>query len=408
MGESITRKSVLWKETSTISQTAEDIITSYLAASDENQNKLQEAEVMDVEAVKLDSQIMNPEERSPTNIKSHSCSLDHGTLSGIVPPGPSPSLLASLQSLVEENDHMLLPHSLHQIAEGYFLEEDYQWAVEFLHLEKLYHERLLSNLASIQKKWESQRKISIQTESNSTLNANGTDREREHMEVLSRICRTHQRPNFSLEKNMDDIKLQNSPSHVTEHRRSKQEQASVNSTGREKRAGDSSWLEAEQEPEENCDLNEDEEEEGLDEDEYWNEELQDDTDFDGQVPMDELDSLIQTFPSNGLVSILKKRPCVKETENTTPQKDSTKRKVRFREPDDAFDQDEVSGNSCLVLLFLCLATVVISMGGTALYCLIGEAYSNVCVDFSQNVEFFFGPVRRGVDALTQWLSSGAS
>jgi len=78
MGESITRKSVLWKETSTISQTAEDIITSYLAASDENQNKLQEAEVMDVEAVKLDSQIMNPEERSPTNIKSHSCSLDHG------------------------------------------------------------------------------------------------------------------------------------------------------------------------------------------------------------------------------------------------------------------------------------------------------------------------------------------
>lgn len=28
-----------------------------------------------------------------------------------------------------------------------------QWAVEFLHLEKLYHERLLSNLASIQEKW---------------------------------------------------------------------------------------------------------------------------------------------------------------------------------------------------------------------------------------------------------------
>ncbi|KAK7150938.1 hypothetical protein R3I93_012013 [Phoxinus phoxinus] len=404
MGESNTRKSVRWKETSTKTHTTEDIITSYLTASDKNQNKLQDVEVMDVEAV-------NPEERSPTNMKSQSCSLDHGTLSGIEPPGPSPSLLASLQSLVEENDHMLLPHSLHQIAEGYFLEEDYQWAVEFLHLEKLYHERLLSNLASIQKKWESQRKISIQTESNSTLNANGTDREREHMEVLSHICRTHQRPNFSLEKNMDDINLQNSPTHVTEHRRSKQEQASVNSTGRENRADDCSWLEAEQEPEENCELNEEEEEEeeeDLEEDEYWNEELQDDTDFDGQVPVDELDSLIQTFPSNGLVSILKKRVCVKETKNATPQKNSTKRKVRFREPDDDFDQDEVSGNSCLVLLLLCLATVVISMGGTALYCLVGEAYSNVCVDFSQNVEFFFGPVRRGVGALTQWLSSGAS
>ncbi|KAK9956666.1 hypothetical protein ABG768_014385 [Culter alburnus] len=420
MGESETRKSVRWKEVSTITQTTEDIITSYLTTSDENQNKLQEAEVMDLEAVKHDSENRNPEEGSPTNIKSHSCSLDHGRLSGIVPPGPSPSLLASLQSLVEENDHMLLPHSLHQIAESYFLEEDYQWAVEFLHLEKLYHERLLSNLASIQEKWESQRKISIQTESNSPLNANGTDREREHMEVLSHICRTHQRPNLSLEKNMDDIKLQNSPTHVTEHRRSKQVQASVNSTERENRADDCSWLEAEQEPEENCELNEDEdeeeeeeeeEEEGLEEDECWNEELQDDADFDGQVPVDELDNLIQVkemFPSNGLVSILKKRVCVMETENATPQKDSTKRKVRFREPDDAFDQDQSAGNSCLVLLLLCLATVVISMGGTALYCLVGEAYSNVCVDFSQNVEFYFGPVRRGVDAFTQWLSSGAS
>lgn len=78
MGESNTRKSVRWKETSTVTQTAEDIITSYLTASDENQNKLHEAEVMDVEAVKLHSEIMNPEERSPTNNKSHSCSLDHG------------------------------------------------------------------------------------------------------------------------------------------------------------------------------------------------------------------------------------------------------------------------------------------------------------------------------------------
>lgn len=99
-------------------------------------------------------------------------------------------------------------------------------------------------------------------------------------------------------QNMDDIKLQNSPTHVTEHRRSKQVQASVNSTERENRADDCSWLEAEQEPEENCELNEeeeeeDDEEEGLEEDECWNEELQDDADFDGQVPVDELDNLIQ-------------------------------------------------------------------------------------------------------------------
>lgn len=52
------------------------------------------------------------------------------------------------------------------------------------------------------------------------------------------------------------------------------------------------------------------------------------------------------FPSNGLVSILKKRVRIKETENATPQKDSTKRKVRFREPDDAFDQGTVSSHFC--------------------------------------------------------------
>ncbi len=80
MEESETRMSVRWKEMSRITQTEEDIITSYLKASDEdeNQNKLQEAEVMDLEAVKHDSENRNPEERSPTNIKSHSCTLDHG------------------------------------------------------------------------------------------------------------------------------------------------------------------------------------------------------------------------------------------------------------------------------------------------------------------------------------------
>lgn len=53
--------------------------------------------------------------------------------------------------------------------------------------------QIFKRLKSICLVLESQRKISIQTESNSPLNANGTDREREHMEVLSHICRTHQR-----------------------------------------------------------------------------------------------------------------------------------------------------------------------------------------------------------------------
>ncbi|XP_056337323.1 consortin, connexin sorting protein b isoform X2 [Danio aesculapii] len=398
MGESESRKSVRWKETSGINNASEDMITSYLTVSDENQNKLPETEVMIAEDDTHELENRNPEERCPANTKSQSCSGDHGGLPGILAPGPSPSLLASLHALVEHNDHMLLPHSLHQIAEGYFLEEDYKWAVEFLHLEKLYHERLLSNLASVQEKWEAQRKMSDETESNSPSVTNGAEKERERMEVLSQICRTHQRPNLSLQKNMEAVKLRTSPNHVTESR-SKQEQASVNRGS----------LEAEREPEDDCEFSEEEEEgedEGLEEDECWNEELQEDTEL--QTPVDELDNLIQMFPSNGLVSILKKKVCIKEAENGDSEKDSTKRKVRFREPDNTFEQEESARASCLILLLMCVVTVVVSLGGTALYCLLGEAYSNVCVDFSQNMEFYFGPVRRTVAALTQWFSSGAS
>lgn len=53
------------------------------------------------------------------------------------------------------------------------------------------------------------------------------------------------------------------------------------------------------------------------------------------------------FPSNGLVSILKKRACVKGTESLDPQKTS-KRKVRFIEPDDAFDQGMTFVNRLLL------------------------------------------------------------
>ncbi|XP_051501178.1 consortin-like [Myxocyprinus asiaticus] len=401
MEEPETKESVKWTEMSSITETTEDIINPCLTFSDVNQNKMKETDDMELDATKHNSENRSSQERSQNNIKSHSHSLDQDTCSGLLPPGPSPFLLASLQSLVEDNDHMLLPHSLHQIAEAYFLEEDYQWAVEFLQLEKLYHERLLSNLASIQEQWESQWKDGVQMKSNSPLNANGTDREREHMESLSHICRTHQRSNLPEEKNM----LQYSPTHVMEHRGSKQAQALMNSTVKENWVDDSSsWLEVELEPEEDCEVNE--EEEGLEEDECWNEDLQEEAEIGGQGPVDELAKLIQVeemFPSDGLVSILKKRVCIRGAENLNPapDKDSTKRKVRFREPDDAFDQDESTRNSCLILLLLCLVTIVISISGTALYCLIGEAYSNVCVNFSHNMDFYFGPVRRGVDALTQ-------
>ncbi|KAA0708461.1 Consortin [Triplophysa tibetana] len=389
-------------------ETSEEI-KLHLAISDDNQNNLKETETMDFDTVKDDLENGNTQAS-----KSHICSLDHVDLSGMVPPGPSPSLLVSLQSLAEDNDHMLLPHSLHQIAEAYFLEEDYHWAAEFLTLEKIYHERLVSNLASIQEQWETQWKASIQTKSDSPV----SETEKAHLDSLSHICKTHQRPNLLAEKNSlllqntNDTKLQSSPAHIIYIRGSEQENALVNSTVKENRAGDNTRRESEQEPdeyEEGEGLPEDFEED-FEEDEYWNEELQEETAMDGQVPVDELAKLIQIeemLPSNGLVSILKKRVCVKGTESLDPQKTS-KRKVRFIEPDDAFDQEESTRKSCIILLLLCLVTVVISMGWTALYCLVGEASSNACVDFSQNVDFYLRLVQQGVDTLTQWFSSTVS
>lgn len=92
-------------------------------------------------------------------------------------------------------------------------------------------------------------------------------------------------------QNTNDTKLQSSPAHVIAHRGIEQEKASVNSTVKENRAGDSPRREAEQEPDE------DEEGEGLEEDleedEYWNEELQEESATDGQLPVDELAKLIQ-------------------------------------------------------------------------------------------------------------------
>ncbi|XP_055021402.1 consortin-like [Boleophthalmus pectinirostris] len=100
---------------------------------------------------------------------------------------------------------------------------------------------------------------------------------------------------------------------------------------------------------------------------------------------------------DGLVSILKRRRASLDglpPPSSTATKHNTKRKVRFSEPDDAMDHDEVGGDSCLILLFLCLVTVVISLGGTALYCTLVDTYSNICIDFTQNADFYFSYVRR--------------
>ncbi|XP_005724865.1 consortin, connexin sorting protein b isoform X2 [Pundamilia nyererei] len=119
--------------------------------------------------------------------------------------GPTPELLASLQSLGENNDYTLLPHSLHQIAEAYSLKQDYQWAIQFLQLEKLYHERLLSNLTVLQENWESQER---EKDSGSSLPPETDGMSEKHFETLSQMCRTHLRPSISVEQNKLNTTLQ--------------------------------------------------------------------------------------------------------------------------------------------------------------------------------------------------------
>uniref|UniRef100_A0A8K9UEA3 Consortin, connexin sorting protein b n=1 Tax=Oncorhynchus mykiss TaxID=8022 RepID=A0A8K9UEA3_ONCMY len=219
----------------------------------------------------------------------------------IAPPGPSPDLLASLQSLGEHSDHTLLPQTLHQIAEAYSLEEEYQWAVQFLQLERLYHERLLSNLTALQEDW-------------------GTA-----LFSTQLLCETNT-IHYTL------FLILTYPHH--------------------------------------------------------------------SVPL-------QSSSPDGLVSILKRRRASLDglpPEGPDAAKQNSKRKVRFSEPEDGMEPEEVGGDSCLILLLLCLVTVVISLGGTALYCTLVDTYSSICTDFSHNVDFYVVQVRHFLDGLRHWLS----
>ncbi|XP_010772288.1 consortin-like, partial [Notothenia coriiceps] len=109
---------------------------------------------------------------------------------------------------------------------------------------------------------------------------------------------------------------------------------------------------------------------------------------------------------DGLVSILKRRRASLDglpPESEIATKQNSKRKVRFSEPEDGIEQDEVGGDSCLILLLLCLVTVVISIGGTALYCTLVDTYSNICTDFTHNVDYYIMNMRRFFEGLRRWL-----
>ncbi|KAM9553916.1 uncharacterized protein ACWYII_035400 [Salvelinus alpinus] len=354
-----------------------------------------------------------------------------GTASGSGPPGPSPDLLASLQSLGEHDDHTLLPQSLHQIAEAYSLDEDYQWAVQFLQLEKLYHERLLSNLAALQEDWESQwRECNRVAESTSPAETNSTGQE--HIEILSQICRTHQRPMLSAKMSMADTVLKDShntrgqydgrekersPSHhgkVRVNNPVRQSEEDVKETTSTGAVPDMAEEEGGGEGERGKEELE-KEGQGVDEEEVFEESPEEEVqvvEWPAGVPqasakdLDKLSQVEESSSADGLVSILKRRRASLDglpPEGPDAAKHNSIRKVHFSQPEDGMEPDEVGGDSCLILLLLCLVTVVISLGGTALYCTLADTYSSICIDFSHNVDFYVVHVQRFLDRLRHWM-----
>ncbi|XP_068198730.1 consortin, connexin sorting protein b [Antennarius striatus] len=355
-----------------------------------------------------------------TTIKEEGMCISSVTGDGA--PGPSPELLASLQSLRENSDYTLLPLSLHQIAESYSLKEDYHWAIQFLQLEKLYHERVLSNLDALQENWESQWREKKNTDCG--LSSETDTISERHMEILSEICRTHLRPSIRMEQNTLNTTLSNESNDMLSCHH---EVSTPETTG---------W---DEEQEQSCKSSEsgglfqhtDHQEGGEEEEEEGGgpyeegQEVDEEEERGGGTPEEEevkvewptgvpqasdkdLAKLSHTEGSSspdGLVSILKRRRAsldgLPPPSNNITQ--NAKRKVRFSEPEDGIEQDEVGGDSCLILLLLCLVTVVISIGGTALYCTLVGSYTNICTDFTHNVDFYVINLWGFFEGLRHWL-----
>ncbi|NXC57659.1 CNST protein, partial [Aleadryas rufinucha] len=114
--------------------------------------------------------------------------------------------------------------------------------------------------------------------------------------------------------------------------------------------------------------------------------------------------ITEIAPVEGLVSILKKRDDRDGKTIAQVQQRQTKRRVRFQEMEDTLDQDEVSGGSCILLILLCIATVFLSIGGTALYCTFGDMESPVCTEFAANMDFYYTQILQRVEELKHWIA----
>ncbi|XP_077342270.1 consortin isoform X1 [Lithobates pipiens] len=127
---------------------------------------------------------------------------------------------------------------------------------------------------------------------------------------------------------------------------------------------------------------------------------------DSFLSLDELAKRIEieeVSPVAGLVSILKKRDGGEGDQAFQSSQKQAKRKVRFQEAEDALEQEEINGGSCILLIALCIVTVFLSIGGTALYCTFGDMDSSVCKDFAANVDFYYTQAVQGIEEIRHWL-----
>ncbi|XP_056308753.1 uncharacterized protein LOC130220534, partial [Danio aesculapii] len=85
-----------------------------------------------------------------------------------------------------------------QIAEAFMHAEDYERAVRFIQLERLYHERLLFNLSALQMQWE--KRLGLVGRCQDGGGVQEQDLDAEHLEKLRHICRTHRQPAWSIEQ----------------------------------------------------------------------------------------------------------------------------------------------------------------------------------------------------------------
>ncbi|XP_077367047.1 consortin, connexin sorting protein b isoform X2 [Festucalex cinctus] len=295
----------------------------------------------------------------------------------------SPELLASLQSLGENTDDTILPHSLHQIAEACSLQEDYQLAIQFLQLEKLYHERVLFNLTVMQENWES---LCKEKDAERCFPTETDNIGQKHIETLRHICGTHLKPSLGEAMTLIDIARQNKKEASLHGKVCNPEiiNDDGDDAGRMKSKSGHPNNPKQTKCEETHDEVKDEEEEEEDD--------QVKVEWPAGVPQASDTDLAKlchadgSISSDGLVSILKKRRASLDglpPPNNIDNKMNSIRKVRFTEPDDGIEQ-----------------------GGTALYCALADPSSNICSDFTLNVDFYVRNVRSFFQRLGLWLPYG--